>query len=66
MIILSICYFEVCINIASRLFSDLLIKADQPMAEQKREWGWTCANQEERNRGKMRGFTRGRGLERHY
>lgn len=28
---------EYCVNIAPHLFSDLSIKADRPMAEQKRE-----------------------------
>lgn len=33
--------FQVCVDIAPHLFSDLSTKVDQPMTGQKREQGWT-------------------------
>jgi hypothetical protein len=45
MLILSISFFHVYVNLAPNLFSDLPIKADQLMPQPKREEGWTSTSQ---------------------
>jgi hypothetical protein len=56
MLILSIFLFQCFTNIAPHLFSDLLIKTDAPMAEQKRKQGCTSTSQGREQEKKKREF----------